>query len=88
MKNTKNNTVLLSKFDELAKRLVFSRLKLLNIGKLIIHENDQKYLDRKKTKQEIYKKYGFNLIEVEDKDVQNLDDILPRLLLKYGVQAY
>ena len=43
MKNTKNNTVLLSKFDELAKRLVFSRLKLLNIGKLIIHENDQKY---------------------------------------------
>ena len=43
MKNTKNNTVLLSKFDELAKRLVFSRLNLLNIGKLIIHENDQKY---------------------------------------------
>ncbi len=43
MKNTKNNTVLLSKFDELAKRLVFSRLKLLNVGKLIIHENDQKY---------------------------------------------
>ena len=61
-------------------------------GKLYIeywgYENDQKYLDRKKTKQEIYKKYGFNLIEVEDKDVQNLDDILPRLLLKYGVQAY
>lgn len=22
------------------------------------------------------------------KDVQNLDDVLPRLLLKYGVQAY
>jgi len=33
-------------------------------------------------------KYGFNLIELEDKEVQNLDDILPRLLLKFGVQAY
>jgi len=52
------------------------------------YENDQKYLARKKTKQEIYQKYGFNLIEVEDKDVQNLDDILPRFLLKFGVQAY
>lgn len=52
------------------------------------YENDQKYLARKKKKQEIYQKYGFNLIEVEDKDVQNLDDILPRFLLKFGVQAY
>ena len=52
------------------------------------YENDEKYLSRKKIKQEIYQKYGFNLIELEDKDVQNLDDILPRLLLKFGVQAY
>jgi len=52
------------------------------------YENDQKYLARKKQKIELYKKYGFNLIELEDKDVQNLDDILPRLLLKHGVQAY
>ncbi|WP_339138616.1 MAG: hypothetical protein WGN25_09925 [Candidatus Electrothrix sp. GW3-4] len=52
------------------------------------YENDEKYLNRKKIKQEIYQKYGFNLIELEDKDVQNLDDILPRLLLKFGVQAY
>lgn len=51
-------------------------------------ENDQKYLARKKQKIEIYKKYGFNLIELSDKEVQNLDDFLPRLLLKYGVQAY
>jgi len=28
------------------------------------------------------------LIELTDKDVLNLDDILPRLLLKFGVQAY
>jgi len=52
------------------------------------YENEEKYLARKKVKQEIYQKYGFNLIELEDKDVQNLDDILPRLLLKFGVQAY
>ncbi|MDP1814635.1 MAG: glycerol kinase [Leadbetterella sp.] len=52
------------------------------------YENNEKYLARKKTKQELYNKYAFNLIELEDKDVLNLDDILPRLLLKYGVQAY
>lgn len=52
------------------------------------YENDQRYLDRKKAKLEIYSKYGFNLIELNDSEVQNLDDILPRLLLKFGVQAY
>ncbi len=52
------------------------------------YENDPKYLARKKQKIEIYKKYNFNLIELQDKDVQNLDDVLPRLLLKFGVQAY
>lgn len=52
------------------------------------YENDSKYLHRKAKKQEIYKSYGFKLIELEDKDVQNLDDILPRLLLKHGVQSY
>ncbi|MEM6428230.1 MAG: glycerol kinase [Deinococcota bacterium] len=52
------------------------------------YDNEPKYLARKQTKIELYKKYGFNLIELQDKEVQNLDDILPRLLLKYGVQAY
>ena len=52
------------------------------------YDNDTKYLHRKRIKQGIYKKYGFNLIELEDKDVQNLDDILPRMLLKFGVQTY
>ncbi|WP_430009834.1 hypothetical protein [Methylophaga lonarensis] len=52
------------------------------------YENDPKYLARKKKKIEIYSKYGFNLIELNDQDVQNLDDVLPRFLLKYGVQAY
>lgn len=52
------------------------------------YENEPKYLARKKKKIELYNRYGFNLIELQDKDVQNLDDVLPRLLLKYGVQAY
>lgn len=52
------------------------------------YENDPKYLARKKKKIELYNKYGFNLIELQDKEVQNLDDVLPRLLLKFGVQAY
>ena len=52
------------------------------------YENEPKYLARKKKKIELYKKYNFNLIELQDKDVQNLDDVLPRLLLKFGVQAY
>ncbi len=52
------------------------------------YEEDMKYLDRKKQKIEIYKKYNFRLIELTDKEVQNLDDVLPKMLLKFGVQAY
>ncbi|MGI9276924.1 MAG: hypothetical protein ACR2PT_19020 [Endozoicomonas sp.] len=52
------------------------------------YENDEKYLNRKEKKLQIYKKYGFSLIELNDEDVKNLDDILPRLLLKFGVQTY
>ena len=52
------------------------------------YENDPKYLKRKKDKIDIYQKYGFNLIELNDQDVFNLDDILPRLLLKFGIQSY
>jgi hypothetical protein len=51
-------------------------------------DNDPKYLARKHKKLTTYKKHGFKLIELGDTDVQNLDDILPRLLLKFGVQAY
>ncbi|MEK8018601.1 MAG: hypothetical protein VSS75_017150 [Candidatus Parabeggiatoa sp.] len=52
------------------------------------YENDPKYLARKQKKIELYKKYSFNLIELQDKEVQNIDDVLPKLLLKYGVRAY
>ncbi|EAU56050.1 hypothetical protein [Mariprofundus ferrooxydans] len=52
------------------------------------YENDSKYLHRKKTKIEIYEKYDFKLIQLNDADVINLDDVLPRLLLKHGIQSY
>jgi len=61
-------------------------------GKIYIeywgYENQEKYLKRKKIKQQIYKKYNFNLIELNDKDVQNLDDILPKQLLRFGIKSY
>lgn len=64
----------------------------LPVGKVYIeywgYENDIKYLDRKKAKLQIYDKYGFNLIELYETDIQNLDDVLPKKLLKFGIQTY
>lgn len=64
----------------------------LPVGKVYIEfwgmENDEKYNERKKIKLGIYKKYGFKLIEIDDSDILNLDDILPKKLLKFGIQAY
>lgn len=51
-------------------------------------ENDPKYADRKKKKIEIYKKHDIPLIELTDDDIQNLDDHLPKKLLKYGIKVY
>jgi len=47
-------------------------------------ENEQ-YAERKKSKLEIYAKEGFNLIELYDRDIQSLDDTLPRKLKRYGI---
>ena len=51
-------------------------------------ENDQKYLERKKKKIELYKKYELKLIELNESDISNLDDHLPRKLLKFGIKIY
>lgn len=51
-------------------------------------EDDPKYAERKKVKMEIYKKYDFKLIELNDNDISNLDDHLPKKLLKYGIKVY
>ena len=50
-------------------------------------EKDPKYLERKKVKREIYKKYALNLIELQDKHIENLDDYLPKLLLQFKVKV-
>lgn len=48
-------------------------------------ESNPKYQARKQAKLEIYKKYNFNLIELNDEHVKNLDDHLPKMLLKFNV---
>ncbi|RWZ54618.1 glycerol kinase [Halobacillus fulvus] len=64
----------------------------LPVGKVYIEywgmENDPKYVNRKNEKLKVYEKYGFHLIELHDSDIQNLDDVLPKKLLKFGIQAY
>ncbi len=63
----------------------------LPTGKVYIEywglENDPKYSARKERKLETYKKYGFKLIQLKDKDINNLDDIMPRLLLEYKIET-
>ena len=51
-------------------------------------ENDPKYAERKKKKLDIYKKYDIPLIELNEDDILNLDDHLPKKLLKYGIKVY
>ena len=51
-------------------------------------EEDPKYAERKKVKLEIYKKYDFKLIELNDTDISNLDDYLPKKLLKFNIKVY
>ncbi len=50
-------------------------------------DDDSKYSFRKEEKLKIYKKYDFHVIELTEKEVQNLDDTLPRLLLKHGIKT-
>ena len=52
------------------------------------YENKKAYLARKDKKIAIYKQYDFNLIELNDNDVANLDDVLPKKLLQFDVKAY
>jgi len=48
-------------------------------------ESDEKYARRKAVKQKAYSDNEFNLIELNDDDLNHLDDILPRKLLQYGI---
>lgn len=59
-------------------------------GKVFIEfwgmEENEKYKERKKKKLEIYADNNFNLIELKDKDIETIDDVLPRKLKKFGVK--
>jgi hypothetical protein len=48
-------------------------------------DKDPRYAARKKAKQALYRKYGLNLIEISDEHIKNLDDFLPKMLLKYDI---
>ncbi len=51
-------------------------------------EGDAKYLERKKKKIAFYKKHDIPLIELNDDDILNLDDHLPRKLKDFGIKVY
>ena len=51
-------------------------------------QNSAEALEQKARKQDIYKRYNFKLIELNDQDIQDLDKVLPRLLLKSGIDSY
>ena len=48
-------------------------------------EDNETYLKRKEKKIELYKKYNLNLIEIDNNTINNIDDYLPKELLKFGV---
>lgn len=51
-------------------------------------EENEKYQNRKKEKCRLYQKYRFHLLELTDQDIQQLDDVFPKKLLKFGIQAF
>jgi len=50
-------------------------------------EKDPKYAERKAKKIAVYAKHGFQLVELTDEDIANVDEALPRKLLKFGVEC-
>jgi hypothetical protein len=50
-------------------------------------ESDPKYRERKAAKQAIYAKHGLRLIELGDAEIERLDDVLPRMLLRFGIES-
>ncbi len=50
-------------------------------------EEDDNYLERKKIKKTIYSNHELNLIELTNKHIDNLDDYLPRMLLRFDIRV-
>lgn len=47
------------------------------------YEEDSKYLNRKNKKIKLYKENELNLIEIDNKTINNIDDFLPKEILKF-----
>lgn len=63
-----------------------------NLGKAVYIEfwginDNEKYLERKRIKQDIYKANNFNLIELDDSHLDNLDSYLRKALLNYNINV-
>jgi hypothetical protein len=50
-------------------------------------ESDPKYRERMAVKQAIYAKHELRLIELGDAEIERLDDVLPRMLLRLGIES-
>ena len=46
------------------------------------------YTERQKRKKELFRKYGFRVVELVDRDIEELDDRLPGKLLKCFPDGY
>lgn len=49
-------------------------------------EQDPEYAARKREKKSVYQKYEMRLVEVGDQELKSLEDHLPRLLRRFGVE--
>jgi hypothetical protein len=44
---------------------------------------EEEYLKRKKKKHDLYLKHELDLIELTERDIENIDDVLPKKLMKF-----
>ena len=51
-------------------------------------QKNTKITARRQEKLEVYEKYAFNLIRLSESDIENLDELLPALLLQFGIKSF
>lgn len=49
--------------------------------------DNPKYIKHREEKIKLYKKYDFNLLELTENDVKDIDDILPLKLMKFNIKV-
>lgn len=47
------------------------------------YDEDEKYQNRKAEKQHLYQEHHLNLIEIDNESINNIDDFLPKEILKF-----